>query len=149
MDTVPVVLAKRASDEPFVTVDGVSRTFQEAFDEAERLAGALYTRGIRKGDRVATILPNTIEHVDLIFACARLGAIHVPVNVFLKGDFLRYQLDDCDPKVVIADEAGTKALHEIGREATELGEANPPPPVDVEPGDTMAIIYTSGTTGMP
>ena len=151
MDTVPVLLEKRASDELFASVAGETRTFREASGIAASLAGALYERGVRKGDRVATMLPNCIEHVDLIFACARLGAIHVPVNVFLKGDFLRYQLDDSSPSVVVADAAGLKALDEIGRKGVEVRTlgGGTPPPIDVGPGDTMAIIYTSGTTGMP
>jgi crotonobetaine/carnitine-CoA ligase len=149
MDLVPVLLSKRVSDAPFLSVDGVSRTFREANDVAERLSGSLYAHGVRKGDRVATILPNTIDHVDLIFACAKLGAIHVPVNVFLKGEFLRYQLDDCEPKAVIADEAGANALREIGRSATQLELDGDAPDVVCDPSDPMAIIYTSGTTGMP
>ena len=151
MATIPVVLEERASDALFVSCAGATRTFKQERDEAERLAGALYARGVRKGERVATILPNCIEHVDLIFACARLGAIHVPVNVFLKGDFLRYQLDDCSPAVVVADDAGLDALREIGREGIrpddlDGGDATP---AIVEPADVMSIIYTSGTTGMP
>jgi crotonobetaine/carnitine-CoA ligase len=135
-----------------VTVDGVTRTLDEALAEAERLSGALHARGVRKGDRVATILPNCIEHVDLIFACARLGAIHVPTNVFLKGEFLRYQLDDATPSLVIADDAGLAASREIGAEGIrpdDLRSDEAPPSVELAPGDTMSIIYTSGTTGMP
>lgn len=142
----------RCRDGFAVTVAGVARTGVEAFDEAERLAGALRTRGVRRGDRVATILPNCIEHVDLILACARLGAIHVPTNVFLKGEFLRHQLDDSDPSVVVADEAGLEALRQIRRTGirpADLESGADAPSVEVTPGDTMAIVYTSGTTGLP
>ncbi len=141
-----------ANEDRFLSVDGVSRTFREERDEAERLAGALHARGVRKGDRVASILPNCIEHVDLIFACARLGAIHVPTNVFLKGEFLRYQLDDAQPAIVVADDAGLAALGDIGREGirpADLDADEPPPNVETLPSDVLSIIYTSGTTGMP
>ena len=141
-----------ASDDLFVCVNGVSRTFRQERDEAARLAGALAARGVGKGDRVATILPNCIEHVDLIFACASLGAIHVPTNVFLKGAFLRYQLDDAAPSIVVADDAGLDALREIGREGirpADLVSDESPPHVETASSDVLAIIYTSGTTGMP
>src|SRR5262245_26179044 len=104
---VPDVLAERARtipDQLFVECDGVRRTFAQREIRAERLAAGLASIGVTKGDRVASILPNSIDHVDLIFACARLGAIHVPVNVFLKGEFLRYQLHDAAASVVVGDE---------------------------------------------
>ncbi len=155
MPTVPVLLETRAHEngsDLFVSCEGATRTFAEMHRRAGEVGAALHELGVRKGDRVATILPNCIEHVDVIFGCARLGAIHVPTNVFLKGDFLRYQLDDASPSVVVADEAGAKALTDIGREATnpdELRSDAKPPDVVIAPGDVMAIIYTSGTTGMP
>jgi carnitine-CoA ligase len=155
---VPELLADRASampDAAFVECAGVRRTFGEMHVQTERVAAALFEAGVRKGDRVASILPNSIEHVDLIFACARLGAIHVPVNVFLKGEFLRYQLDDSEPTVVVADDEGAAALDAIGRttdviNATAVPESDGPLPASgLVPADTIAIMYTSGTTGMP
>ncbi|HYZ93552.1 MAG TPA: AMP-binding protein [Actinomycetota bacterium] len=159
---VPDLLAERAKtdgDRLFVECDGVPRTFAEMQDRAERLAAGLTKLGVTKGDRVATILPNRIEHVELIFACARIGAIHVPVNVFLKGEFLRYQLADAAACVVVGDVAGLAAVEEIRGDLADLRHVvacdadlasdSGPPAVQITPGDTMAIIYTSGTTGMP
>lgn len=158
---VPGILASRAgtnADQLFIECDGVRRTYEEMHERAERLAGGLHELGVRKGDRVATILPNRIEHIDLIFACARLGAIHVPVNVFLKGDFLSYQLHDAAARVVVADDEGLAAVDAVGGELPELehiihAEAIPEgadsPEPELVPADTVAIMYTSGTTGMP
>ncbi|WP_067898190.1 AMP-binding protein [Nocardia vaccinii] len=104
---------------------------------------------------------------------AKLGAIAVPLNAYLKGEFLRYQLHDADPSVVIVDAAATetvarlnldltglKALIGVGRfdgpdprpdidyeDLLETGHATPA--VAVRPQDPIAIFYTSGTTGMP
>src|SRR4051812_19881390 len=100
METVPVLLERRAREnasDVFAACGDVTRTFAETYERGLDVAAALHASGVTKGDRVATILPNAVEHIDLIFGCALLGAIHVPVNVFLKGDFLRYQLDDCAP----------------------------------------------------
>lgn len=159
---VPDVLADRARTMPdrlFVECAGVRRTFAEMHERAERLAAGLASVSVEKGDRVASILPNTIDHVDLIFACARLGAIHVPVNVFLKGEFLRYQLHDAQACVVVADDEGMQALDGVRSELPDLRHAfaadhmpvgsSDAPNVDLRPADTVAIMYTSGTTGMP
>lgn len=160
---VPDVLAERASTSPdvvFVECDGVRRTFAQMEVRSERLAAGLASLGVQPGDRVATILPNCIEHVDLIFACARLGAIHVPVNIFLKGGFLSYQLRDASASVVVGDAAGLAAVDAISGELPDLqhvleasalptADANDAPDVEIAPGDTVAIMYTSGTTGMP
>ncbi len=96
--------------------------------------------------------------MESIFACARLGAIHVPVNVFLKGDFLRYQLADASASVVVADEQGLATVEEVRKELPRLAHVlsceemplgDGAPAVALTPSDTMSVIYTSGTTGMP
>ncbi len=161
MTVVPELLRDRAAATPealFVECDGVRRTFAQILHRSDRLAAGLASLGVQKGHRVATILPNTIAHVDLIFACARLGAIHVPVNVFLKGEFLRYQLHDAAASVVAGDDEGLAALEAVRDElpelrhvlsSEELPEGGEPPTVELVPADTVAIMYTSGTTGMP
>ncbi|MEX2538607.1 MAG: AMP-binding protein [Actinomycetota bacterium] len=165
LEVVPGVLAERARlcpDQLFVECAGEGRTFAEMQERAERVASGLHNLGVRKGDRVATILPNRIEHVELIFACARIGAIHVPVNVFLKGEFLRYQLADAAASVVVADADGLRAvggvrgelgdlLHVVGCDDGGYGllDGEKVPDVELAAGDTFAIVYTSGTTGMP
>ena len=158
---VSELLATRArtnAEQLFIECDGVRRTYAEMRDRAERLAGGLRGLGVGKGDRVATILPNRIEHVDLIFACARLGAIHVPVNVFLKGDFLSYQVRDAAASVVIGDDEGLAAIEGVRDglpdlehivHAEVMPEGDGAPSVDLRTADTVAIMYTSGTTGMP
>lgn len=161
-DVVPTLLAERARTAPdvlFVECDGERKTFAEMHERAERVASGLAALGVTKGDRVASILPNTMSHFDLIFACARLGAIHVPVNVFLKGDFLAHQLQDAAASLVVADDEGMAALGAVRESlsvlkhviaAAELPESDgPAPPTDLVASDTVAIMYTSGTTGMP
>ncbi len=162
LSVVPEVLRERAGskgDQPFVECGGVRRTFGEMHERAERIAAGLAAVGVKKGDRVATILPNCIEHVDLIFACARLGAIHVPVNVFLKGDFLQYQLHDSAASVVVGDAEGIAAVDAVRAGLPDLRftfgvhhiptQPSAVPNIDLTAADTVAIMYTSGTTGMP
>lgn len=158
---VPELLTERARSMPDVVLvecAGVRRTYAEMHARAEGLAAGLASLGVAKGDRVASMLPNTIDHVDLIFACARLGAIHVPVNVFLKGEFLHHQLHDAAASSVVADEEGLVAIDAVGDglpelqhvlAANDMPEGEHAPGVDLVPADTVAIMYTSGTTGMP
>ena len=145
------------------------RTVGAVHDRALRLATGLSQLGVRPGDRIASMMPNRDEAVDLFLACAALGAIQVPLNVFLKGEFLRYQLADAEPAVVVADAAAMPlmagalatpelcgarlvALDETETDAVRFGDLFvDPAPAWAEPGpdDLVCVLYTSGTTGMP
>src|SRR5687768_12378001 len=71
---------------------------------AARLAGALRERlGVESGDRVAHLGANSPELLDLVFACARLGAILVPLNWRLAPPEHDYILDRCRPRVLFAE----------------------------------------------
>ncbi len=170
--TVPAQLHARTQDHPgrdFLAVGGDWLTAEQVRDRARRLATGLYRIGVRPGDRVASILPNRIEAAELLFACAELGAVSVPLNIFLRGEFLRYQLTDCDPGVLIVDEAARDLaaamitdnelpirLIPLDGDGGEPGftdlfdEPAPEPPWPAPgPGTLMTILYTSGTTGLP
>ena len=96
-------------DTPFVSFGSGWLTFAELDERSDRLATGLARLGVSRGDRVATMLPNRIETVDILLAAAKLGAIQVPLNYWLKGDFLEYQLDDCGAQYLIADGPGYDA----------------------------------------
>jgi crotonobetaine/carnitine-CoA ligase len=163
------VLRSRAAADP----DGAAArcggdwlTNAELDAASDLVAGGLRELGVGKGDRVAFILPNRPEHLELLFACAKLGAIQVPVNTYLKGEFLRYQLADSGAEVVVVDAAGARALEphlpDLGITTvvscddpapngsvaySDLRTGSPAAPVDLEVGDLVSILYTSGTTG--
>jgi len=135
---------------------------------AASFAGWLRRAGIGRGDRVALLLANRSAYLEAIFACARIGAIAVPLNARLAPPELRQILDDCTPLALLHEE-GLRALVE----AACRGAANPPAvqlavggrpdayeqalasagtPPEVEPvgaDDPMLLLYTSGTTGLP
>ncbi|MBN8477740.1 MAG: acyl--CoA ligase, partial [Burkholderiales bacterium] len=67
-----------------------------------RWANALASLGVVRGDRVATVLPNTIELLATYWACAKLGAAAVPLSPLLNPDGLASLLADAAPKVVLA-----------------------------------------------
>ena len=150
--------------------DGRSYTFADLLDTAQRLAGALSHRGVRRGDRVAIALENSWECVVAIYATLLAGGVFVPVNPQTKAEKLEYILRDSGARALIAD----GRLGPLVRVA--LGQFDEPPallcsglpegspdsfdtalttaqpltdPVNVIPLDLAAIIYTSGSTGFP
>jgi acyl-CoA synthetase (AMP-forming)/AMP-acid ligase II len=83
--TLPAQLAKRIADDPggdFIAVGGDWLTAAQIRDRALRLATGLCRIGVRPGDRIASIMPNRIEAAELLFACAELGAVSVPLNIY-------------------------------------------------------------------
>lgn len=155
----------------FVRVGDEGRTYGEVNRESDVLAAGLQSIGVKKGDRVAVILPNCLEYITAIFALAKIGAIQVPINTYLKGEFLRHQLGEPQASVVIADNLGLRQIAPIMaalpdlRVAVSLNAADVQLPIpmesyaslmasgaklelpDITADDLCAILYTSGTTG--
>src|SRR5207247_1336867 len=97
--------ARTHPNKPFLRCGAERFTYGEADARTDRVAAGLAEAGIAAGDRVAVMASNRTEMVELFFALAKLGAVHVPLNMFLKGEFLRYQLDDSETSTLIADAA--------------------------------------------
>src|SRR5437763_10480103 len=113
--TVAGLLRDRAAERPdklFLWSGDRRRTYADMDAASDRVAGGLAELGVAPGDRVAVLSNNRMEFVELFFACAKLGAVIVPTNVFLKGDFLRYQLRDCEAENIIVDGPGAAAVAE-------------------------------------
>jgi fatty-acyl-CoA synthase len=131
-----------------VAVDFEDRevTYRE-LDERSALLAAALTRG----ERVATLYGNSPEHVVAFFACAKAGAILLPLSWRLAPAELAYQLDDAEPSLLlVADEHAALAEAALAdasvRPGREPGIGRPEPPRDDDP---LLLIYTSGTTGKP
>ena len=161
-----------------VAMDDREYTFAELDGVADRLHAGMAANGVRPGDRVATLAPNRIELLELFAGLARVGAIQVPINAYLKGTFLRHQLSQSRSRVLVVDRAGRAAVdpllaelpdletiihldepdteriagslrREIRYSDVTLASRQRRTAADISPHDTMAIIYTSGTTGLP
>jgi crotonobetaine/carnitine-CoA ligase len=108
--TVPAVLAAFGEAEPdrlLVRVGSGAHTYGGVLASARELAtGLAVAVGVEPGSRVAVLARSSLECVELFFALATLGAINVPLNIFLKGEFLRYQLDDCQAETLVVDREG-------------------------------------------
>lgn len=157
----------------FFKCSGDWRSFADVDAVTDRVGAGLNGIGVQKGDRVVVISANRDELFETFFACAKTGAIEVPLNIFLKGDFLAYQVHDSDAQFAVVDAAGWSGLRQIidrtalkhivaldpidnvpeGISVTDYADlrasTGPAPDVEMGSADIMAILYTSGTTGMP
>jgi fatty-acyl-CoA synthase len=133
---------------------GVAITYAELHERSHRMAAALTARGVAHRDRVATLTPNSAEHVALLFACAGLGLALQPLNWRLVPAELRYQLDDAEPTLLVVDPAHIDLAAATGKDVpqitfSDLDSDGPVPDVDVADDDPLFLAYTSGTTGKP
>ena len=118
--TIPPILERNASARPDKVgfwCDGEPVTNAGLESRTTAWANGLHELGVRPGDRVAVYLDNCPEIVYSWFACAKLGAIHVPINTALAGAFLQHQLRTAEPCALVT----TPALAErLGPVAAEL-----------------------------
>ena len=160
-------------DRPFLKEDAQefdNRRFNVRVNQA---AHALAELGVAKGARVATLMTNSSAFLEVFFACAKTGAIIVPVNANLAPSELAYIMGDCAPQVVIY---ASDALAKVTHLKTTLGagihylihggaassddnalqdlikdrpSAEPDGGGAVDLDAPLLIMYTSGTTGVP
>jgi len=145
-------------------------TWIEFNKRSSALAGYLKENlNVNRGDRVGVIMPNSTDVLEIQFACAKIGAIFLPLNWRLTVPELSFIAGDAEPVVLIhgTDFSETCAAvakqvpslkHLIetdcngGNSAFEQGIANASPAFmanDITHDDISTIMYTSGTTGLP
>jgi len=152
-------------------VEGARRIdYAELHDRALRLAAALQGLGVRRGDRVALFLENSIETVVGVYAALYAGAAFMIVNPQTKEDKLEYVLADSGASALLSDARLSALAEKVAPRAPGLkalvrvGAATPaslslddlyaayepePAPTGVIPPDLAALVYTSGSTGNP
>jgi fatty-acyl-CoA synthase len=134
-----------------IAIDYLDRrvTCAELDEASERLAASFQARGLRRGDRVATLTGNSPEHVAAFFACAKAGLVLVPLNWRLSAAELTYQLGDADPALFLVDEEHRELASGTGHSFEPLGEAEAGAVREtvVSDQDPLLLVYTSGTTG--
>ena len=171
--TLPQMLTAQADlhgDRPLLSVGEVTWTFRDAPGAAASRAGMLAAAGILAGDRVALLLGNRIELMEMVLACGWIGAIAVPINTAAMGPQIAYFLQNSGAKALVIEsdllprfeqvDMSRLALEHIWSVGESAGHAFaalpakplpapgvPIPAAAVKPGDTLAILYTSGTTG--
>jgi crotonobetaine/carnitine-CoA ligase len=160
---LPGLIRHRAQEIPdtvfLVDAARTSCTYAEFQARVEDFAGVLATHGVLGGDRVAVLLPTSIDEHAIWIACGWLHAAEVPINPAYRGEMLKHVLRDCEPSVVVTTEDRAEEIRAAlgGADAKvfvlQIGQPLPPgrdalaDAVVPEPWDVAAIIYTSGTTG--
>ncbi|HWO39878.1 MAG TPA: AMP-binding protein [Candidatus Acidoferrum sp.] len=154
-------------------------TYRQIEERANQLAHALIAAGVKRGDRVVTFLPNSMEAVLAVFATLKAGAVFVVLNPTTKDDKLTYILNNCRASAMVtrggrfssepdswtdrphlrsvfmlgASEGQSASLQAAGKKMIpleQLGqEAIQPPTKKCIDIDLAALIYTSGSTGRP
>jgi acyl-CoA synthetase (AMP-forming)/AMP-acid ligase II len=133
---------------------GTRRTFREVYDRVAGIAAALGKHGFRVGDRLALLLPNESDYLELVYACAWLGLIAVPVNTRLSTTEIDHLIADASPRGLIRHSSlpvpTVKPSWEmvLDQEPLEVQSGSHPEAI-YDPEASLALVYTSGTTGHP
>lgn len=166
--------AERLPEHVALVCDGHRLTYRELDQAANRLGHALRAIGVRRGDRVAILLENSVEAVVAIFGTLKAGGVFMVLHPDTKLDKLRYLLADAEPTALVtehsrialaADALAASSLRGVvwaGDTAQPLAasicsvawselerypaERPASGAIDV---DLAALIYTSGSTGQP
>lgn len=164
---------RHAHDRPnavAVAFEGRTVTWAELAERTRRVAGWLRDAGVEQGDRVAVVLSNRLEFIEVMVATSRLGALTVPLNFRLTSSEMAYILEHSGSRVVVSDAVTADAVlgtgqhdaeHHLhvavepldGTVSYETAVTYPLPDEttwpDVAESEAALIMYTSGTTGLP
>ncbi|GAA3725329.1 acyl-CoA synthetase [Gordonia hankookensis] len=127
-------------------------SYAELDQQARRVAGALWSLGVRPGDRVAACLPNDLDIVAAFHGTQRIGAIWAGIGEALSEDEQDDVRELCRPSVILAGERCRLASPEVldaGRWSDLLDRDETAPTVDVDIDAPAGIAFTSGTSGRP
>lgn len=158
-----------------VCEDGTRLTYRDWQNRVNQWSNALRQLGVKKGDRVAYLAPNSHPMLEASYAVTQIGAIMVPLNTRLVGDDYAYILNHSGSKVLCADADLVEPIEKVRRElkTVEHFVLLPSPSATSRPGwlsydnllkeqptaidnlpsmdenDVATLLYTSGTTGKP
>jgi acyl-CoA synthetase (AMP-forming)/AMP-acid ligase II len=149
-----------------------SFTYPQANRRVNQLAHSLLSLGLSKGDKIAVLLENSIEIVEIFLATAKTGIVIVPINFRLVSTEVEYIADNSDARAMIVHDEFVSTVDPIKANLKNIAPENyivvgqavegyrsydafienaseSEPEIEVAPKDTWILIYTSGTTGKP
>jgi acyl-CoA synthetase (AMP-forming)/AMP-acid ligase II len=150
--------------------DTANRSFIETQDRVNRIATALQSMGVGKGDKVAVMALNSMEYVETYYATAKLGGVFVPLNYRAKQEELAYMCNNSEASVLFVSERyhdlaesirpnlkTVKNLISVDAKADglhyypDLIAQHEPEEIwtEIDDTDPTIVIYTSGTTALP
>ncbi|WP_417467594.1 AMP-binding protein [Maricaulis sp.] len=145
-----------------VVQTGEAISYRALDGRSSRAASLLESRGVSAGDRVAILCRNRVEFFEILFACAKIGAILVPLNWRMPVSELVQLIEDCRPALMITGAEDRDTAHAAARamqlrvldfddgyDALRDGAALHPGRAEWPSQECWYLIYTSGTTGKP
>jgi crotonobetaine/carnitine-CoA ligase len=162
--TIPELLGKeveRGAQRRYLRSLSGELTFGKLIERVHAARSVLEQLGIRRGDRVAVMMSNHVEHIGVIFALITMRAVWVPVNPRLRGRPLGYQIQSADPHACVAEAslaaelsaaAGERPVYTWSsgtRNALDLRRSETLEIGGLRADEVVAIMFTSGTTGLP
>jgi long-chain acyl-CoA synthetase len=165
-----------APDKPFLfsETDGRRYTYAKCNAAVDAAAHMFASRGLRKGDVVSLLMPNSVEYIIAYFACWKLGAIAGPVNSLLKPQEMAYVMANSEAKALVYHSDFVSQMREVsqlvfaenddlldaciefdnealasGKYAEFADDSIETRSAPLNTDDDAIIIYTSGTTGKP
>jgi fatty-acyl-CoA synthase len=164
--------ARRFPNKDAIVDDEERITYRSLQNRLENLGGWFQSKGIKKGEKVALLLYNSIEYTECFFALAKIGAVAVPVNFRLQKLEFEYILGNSDAKMLIAHHDFISVIekirtnlplledviivdqreeknHSYFRYHTIFDNAYTARLEELKDDDDFIIVYTSGTTGKP
>jgi acyl-CoA synthetase (AMP-forming)/AMP-acid ligase II len=162
--------ASMFEDQEILVFEDHRLTYGQLWANIQRLANALRSLGVRRGDCVAVLQTNSHRYVEAYYAAAAIGAVFLPLNYRAKLHELEYMVTTAKTKVLIVGDRYVDAVTQLRPKfscvqsyvAMEtprdgllsldavLAEASPElEPPEVEDEDVTILMYTSGTTALP
>ena len=165
--------ARRTAIREHVTGQGLGRswTYGQLQKAANQLSGVLKAQGVRRGDRVAIVMPQRFETAVAYMAVLQMGAVAMPLSMLFGPEALAFRINDSQTRVAVCDESTVQALQQARHDCSGLhsligvGQAGAQvdldytqamasqpaafQPVSTSAEDPAVLIYTSGTTGNP
>jgi long-chain acyl-CoA synthetase len=136
------------------SASGSRQTFRELHERVGGIAASLTHHGFEAGDRLALLLPNESDYLEIVYACAWLGVTVVPLNTRLSATEVDHVLADAAPRGLIRD--SSMAVPTVPLDWQLVLDQEPLdaehhvyPAAVYDPDAVLALIYTSGTTGRP
>src|SRR4030095_5491089 len=142
-------------------------TYSKLNARVNQLAHGLLSLGVRRGDAVAVSVGNRIEHLEIVFATAKIGALAIPIDIKWKALELASVVAALEPKFIVLQEDCVKEFDKA-KELKDLslmkavslstdftyggllnGKSAAEPDIEVDEDDPFAVMLTSGTTGFP
>src|SRR2546423_13435035 len=137
-----------------LAANGTRSAFRELHARVGRIAAAFTKHGFKAGDRLAILLPNEPDYIEIVYACAWIGVIAVPLNTRLSVKEIDGILADAQPRGLIRHSSLAVPTAQVSwqlvldQKPPDIQNDSLPGPI-YDPHAILALIYTSGTTGPP